>query len=385
MRQRTIRLTVACLVAVAAGGCGGSTVLDVAGVATDSSGGGGSGGTGGGVSGAGGAASARAADAKADGPIDNPDAPSSKCPAGVLGHCSGASYPTYPGFTLELVEEFDDPLDLAADPNWTYSDGHGDGAYTRYDKAAITFAGGNAVLTATAPDGGVPASPSYAEGTDKGGEWPVAAPAGTVLSGELRTKHNNWRYGRFEARFKAAKNNNVISAFLTFRSPKWQDWREIDIEVTPVNPVWNCGMNIIKAQGAYAYPTGNSAYTNAPVPSLTGSATIYDDFHTYALVNEETGSTWYVDGQQIRTNPGSMEKSMKVGLNLWVFNNGAWGGSSFPRNTYPMSMLIDWVRLYKKDTDATYPCSPLPACQLAEDRDYQKNNAEDGLPAAAPW
>jgi hypothetical protein len=50
-----------------------------------------------------------------------------------------------------------------------------------------------------------------------------------------------------------------------------------------------------------------------------------------------------------------------------------------------MSMLIDWVRLYKKDTDATYPCSPLPTCQPAEDRDYQKNNAEDGLTAAAPW
>jgi hypothetical protein len=27
----------------------------------------------------------------------------------------------------------------------------------------------------------------------------------------------------------------------------------------------------------------------------------------------------------------------------------------------------------------------LPDCQPAEDRDYQKNNAEDGPAAAAPW
>jgi hypothetical protein len=48
-------------------------------------------------------------------------------------------------------------------------------------------------------------------------------------------------------------------------------------------------------------------------------------------------------------------------------------------------MQIDWVRLYKYDADTTYPCSPLPSCQPAGDRPYQKNNAEDGLPATADW
>src|SRR5919109_788665 len=45
------------------------------------------------------------------------------CPAGVRGHCSSATYPTHPGFTLALVEDFDQPLDLDNDPIWTYSDG----------------------------------------------------------------------------------------------------------------------------------------------------------------------------------------------------------------------------------------------------------------------
>jgi beta-glucanase (GH16 family) len=122
------------------------------------------------------------------------------------------------------------------------------------------------------------------------------------------------------------------------------------------------------------------------VPSLTGGATIYDDYHTYVMVNEETKATWYVDGQLIRTATTLLpEKSMKIMFNLWVFPWSDWGGGLPDGNVYPMSMLIDWVRLYKKDTDTVYPCSPLPACQTADDKDYQKNNAEDGLPAAAPW
>src|SRR5262245_13033269 len=40
------------------------------------------------------------------------------CPPDVTGHCSSATYPTYPGFQLALVEDFDEPLDLDSDPIW---------------------------------------------------------------------------------------------------------------------------------------------------------------------------------------------------------------------------------------------------------------------------
>jgi beta-glucanase (GH16 family) len=397
------------LVAILVAGCGGSVLTsDGAGGAAGSGGSlptGGAAGSGGslptgGAAGSGGAlptgGAAGSGGANADATVTT-DAPTNdvqaepvvdaapRCP-GLVGHPNAdCQYPTYPGFTLRLVEEFDEPIDLSTDPHWTYSDGHSDGGYVRFAKSAITFEGGHAVITATKPPTTVPTSASYADGTDQPGQWPIQAPAGTVLSGELRTRFNNWRYGRFEARFKAAKNISVISAFFAFRSPKWQDWREIDIEVTPANPDKNCGMNLVYANNCYNYGCTESAYTNAALPSLADGGTIYDDFHTYSLVNEETGTSWYVDGEPIRTKPTSLEKSMKIMLNLWVFNACPWGGCAASPNTYPMSMLIDWVRLYQKDTDTTYPCSPLPDCQPAEDRDWQKNNAEDGLPDAAPW
>ena len=95
---------------------------------------------------------------------------------------------------------------------------------------------------------------------------------------------------------------------------------------------------------------------------------------------------WYVDGALVRTATTLLQDmSVKIMFNLWVFNTTAWGGGDPAQNTYPMSMYIDWVRLYASDADPVYPCSPLPQCQPAGDRDYQKNNAEDGLPTASPW
>jgi beta-glucanase (GH16 family) len=324
----------------------------------------------------------------ADAPDDAVDARPPECPSGVLGHCSSASYPEYPGFTLKLVEDFDEPLDLLTDPNWTYSDGMPDSAYTRFARQAISFAGGKALITATKPSGGVVGSgyPTYADGT-VGLDYPKSVDAATVQSGELRTKYNNWRYGRFEARVKAALNSNVVNAFFTFRSPRWQDWRSLTFELTPANSPSRVGTNIVYGNSCAGYIGCTlNAYTTSPVLSLAGGGTIYDAFHTYTIENMPAAVKWYVDDVLIRTETSNLpEKSMKIMLDLYVFGSALWGGGTPADNTYPMSMQIDWVRLYKADVDAAYPCSPLPVCQPAEDRDYQKNNAEDGLPAAAPW
>ena len=53
--------------------------------------------------------------------------------------------PKHDGFTLWLVEDFTQPLDLVHDPIWTYSDG---GFEThRFTRDAITFEPGKMVLT----------------------------------------------------------------------------------------------------------------------------------------------------------------------------------------------------------------------------------------------
>jgi beta-glucanase (GH16 family) len=372
----------------AGGGTGGaSSSTGGAGGGTGGAGGG-TGGAGGSTGGAGGASGAGAAGGT--GGADGATVCTATCPAGVFGHCTCAQYPQYAGFTLKLVEEFDVPLDLVNDPYWTYSDGFGYHDYTRYAKEAITFSNGKAVITATKPTGGVAGAgyPTYANGIAS--QYPaIRAVTSTVQSGELRSKYNNWRYGRFEARMKAPKNTNLIATFSTFRSPSWQEWRLLDVEVTPAGAATSVGTNLVNGNNKPTYDGTFSSYLAVPVPTLAGSATIYDDFHDYALENTPNKATWYVDGAVVRTETGSgiklPEKAMKIIFQLWVFPDDAWGGGNPINNTYPMSTEIDWVRLYKLDTDSTYPCSPLPACQPVEDKDYQKNNAEDGLPAAMPW
>jgi beta-glucanase (GH16 family) len=324
---------------------------------------------------------------------DSADAPGSKCPAGVAGHCNASTdYPFYPGFSLALVEEFDEPIDLLTDPVWTYSDGFGEGSYTRYTKDAIAFAGGKLIITATAPAGGVVNGgyPTYAEGTSTA--FPsVVTGTSTVQSGELRTKHNNYRYGRYEFRMKAPGVNptgNLINAFFTYRTPKWQQWREIDIEITPANNSNAAGTNIVWGNNPFSYGDTLNSYSPKPIIAADGG-TVFDDFHVYAFEILPTSVTWFADGTQIRQETGTgvklPEMSMKIMTNLWVFPNSTWGGGLPVANAYPMRSEIDWIRFYKADQEPVYPCSPTPSCLPADDKDYSKNNADDGLPSAAPW
>src|ERR1044071_9938382 len=85
------------------------------------------------------------------------------CLPGVLGHpdCTQPTPPAHAGFTLYLVEDFSAPIDLVNDPIWTYSDGEQPEGDQRFVKDAITFAGGNMVITATARN--IPGSVSCSE------------------------------------------------------------------------------------------------------------------------------------------------------------------------------------------------------------------------------
>jgi len=157
----------------------------------------------------------------------------------VVGHCDpGATYPKYSGYTLALVEDFPGPIDLDNDPVFTWSDGSPEAGQTRFRKEQITFANGQMLIkaesscpTPAAPC--IPSSISYAESAKGANSGTVAAM--NVWSGEMRTKYNNYRYGRYEAKYRApsanpghetdpANSGNFLSTFFIFRTPKWQVW-----------------------------------------------------------------------------------------------------------------------------------------------------------------
>jgi endo-1,3-1,4-beta-glycanase ExoK len=315
-------------------------------------------------SGTAGAAGEAGADATAlDGPLA----------VGVRGHPDPTQlYPTYDGFTLYLVEEFNQPLDLDQDPIWTWGDGMIGQACFVEDR--ITFADGKMQITVAAtdaPDGG-------------------AAPACPLQSGELRSKHNMFRYGRYEASIKAPNvDGNYILSLFTFRTAIDQEWREIDFELLGSLPT-SLSTNIIIADNpagwspfieepASAYPFGAS-----PAMALPDGYGPREDFHTYAFEALPDHITWFVDGVPVRTKQTGVgtnslnvpSRSMKVMFNHWVFQDTGFGGDP-SRNVYPFTGQYDWFRFYKWNQDDRYPCEPVPGCLDPMDADQFANNPKE--------
>ncbi|HVY27953.1 MAG TPA: family 16 glycosylhydrolase [Polyangiaceae bacterium] len=286
--------------------------------------------------------------------------------------------PQYDGFTLWLVEDFTQPLDLATDPIWTYSDG---GFEThRFTKDAITFEDGKMVLTLS--DTTVPASCAYAN-------------TGLVMerkrkAGELRTKHNWFRYGRYEARLKAPSvkpndpvtNGNYIASLFTYRQPACQEWREIDLEVTG-DTATRLSTNLITAEKDCNF----SADKEQPqVFELPGN--FRTDFQTIGF-EWLPGSIkfYYLDAQgkvvQLRELTGAKVPTLsaKILANLWMFNDTFdFGGPMGANNLLPFRAEYDFVRFYRWDQDLDYPCADMTAsCLKPEDVDLTRNNACDGI------
>lgn len=313
--------------------------------------------------------------------------------AGVIGHPDPTiTYPTHAGYSLYLAEEFNQPLDLDNDPNWAWSDGGLDEGSVRFVESQITFSGGNMLITAINRAGDNVTPISFAENRTN------FAPK-DQLSGELRTKYNNYRYGWYEARYKPPTDmtGNFISSLFVFRTPKLQDWREIDIELTPAGngspgPA-AVGTNVYFF-GTPAAPNGMGTFNQAhsdgnemvAIPGVTNNQAA---FHVYAFEWTPAAINWYVDGAMVRTKKRTAavpipEQSVKIFMNLWIFGtDNSFGGNTPENNAYPLTATYDYVRFYKLDDktmEPTYPCSPTPTCVLPADILESKNNPGDGVP-----
>jgi beta-glucanase (GH16 family) len=205
----------------------------------------------------------------------------------------------------------------------------------------------------------------------------VAKP--TLSSGEIRTKYNMFRYGRYEFRVKPPDRRRgtfLASAFI-FRSPKWQDWREVDIELEEIsgNVVQS---NIIYGDNQPKYDPSFADNEETPVAVDT-----QDGFHLFVIEWLPRQVSFYVDPERNpkpirRYKPGMKlsipDKPGKVMMNLWTWKQ-------VDKNSYPMVYQIDYVRFYKADLEpGDYPCASVPDCLDPSDRDYSKNNERDGIP-----
>jgi len=225
-----------------------------------------------------------------------------------------------------------------------------------------------------------PATASYAEALAPNKQANIGAMG--VWSGEFRTKYNNYRYGRYEAKFRAPIANNgmhlskdtsgdFLSTLFIFRNPKNQVWNEIDVELEP-NHFNELAGNVLSVPNRTAYP-GDVAGAFVTTTGLPANYTIYED-HIYAFTWEATKVEWFVDGMSVHSEMSNKvpQLSAKVMMNLWVFSGNAFGEGV--NNKFPFAATYDWFRFYKSDAETKYPCTPAPACLDAADKTVSAQN-----------
>jgi len=301
----------------------------------------------------------------------------------LLGHPSqNITYDIkkYPGFTLWLVEEFEEPIDLDLDPVWTWSDGGLTEGDVRFVKEAIQFEDGKMKIVVDYNKDKYPTeSCSHAEVGHINHK--------KLTSGEMRTKHNMFRYGRYESRLKAPSvkpgdthtDGNYISTMFVYRDGKFHHWREIDWEITGDN-AHSVTTNVLSAEytRSWSAKIADSRHYNLRENTRAG-------FHTYAIEWLPHSITWYVDGKQVRKKTGGhvpiSDKSAKIMMNLWIFGHGAYfGGRHVNNNHYPMQSEYEYFHFYRWDKDANYPCDDMTtSCLTDDDRFLSGNNPCDNV------
>jgi beta-glucanase (GH16 family) len=141
-------------------------------------------------------------------------------------------------------------------------------------------------------------------------------------------------YGRFEARLKLPYGQGI--------------WGELDI-------MENIGGEPSIVHGTIHGPGYSGAAGIGAPYTLTTGQRFADDFHTFAVEWEPDVIRWYVDGQLYQTRTPS---DLPAG-SAWVFDHpffiilnvavgGNWPGSPDATTVFPQTMLVDYVRVYRR-------------------------------------
>jgi beta-glucanase (GH16 family) len=163
-------------------------------------------------------------------------------------------------------------------------------------------------------------------------------------------------YGRFEARIKISRGRGLWPAFWLLGNDigtiGWPACGEIDI-------MENIGKEPSLVHGSLHGPgySGDRDYTSEY--KLPGGVHFADDFHVFAVEWEPKTVRFFVDRELYATfTPARLPAGMK-----WVFDHpffiilnvavgGDWPGPPDETTTFPRTMLVDYVRVYKARSDA---------------------------------
>jgi beta-glucanase (GH16 family) len=159
-------------------------------------------------------------------------------------------------------------------------------------------------------------------------------------------------YGRFEARIKIPRGQGLWPAFWLLGNDidriGWPDDGEIDI-------MENIGKEPSVVHGTIHGPGYSGAGGISASYSLPHSLRFADHFHVFAVEWEPEVIRFYTDGQLYSTRT---PKDLPAGKK-WVFDHpffiilnvavgGNWPGNPDTSTVFPQTMLVDYVRVYRR-------------------------------------
>jgi beta-glucanase (GH16 family) len=160
------------------------------------------------------------------------------------------------------------------------------------------------------------------------------------------------KYGRFEARIKIPYGQGIWPAFWMMGDDidkvGWPKCGEIDV-------MENIGKEPTLVHGTIHGP-GYSGDKGPTAPfALPDQSRFADDFHIYAVEWEPKAIRFYVDDHLYATRtPRDIPKNAK-----WIYQHpffillnvavgGSWPGNPSATSQFPQTMLVDYVRVYKR-------------------------------------
>jgi beta-glucanase (GH16 family) len=157
-------------------------------------------------------------------------------------------------------------------------------------------------------------------------------------------------YGRFEARIRIPRGQGLWPAFWMLGSDidavGWPRSGEIDI-------MENIGRESATVHGTLHGP-GYSGSNGISGFDMLLAGAYADDFHIFTVAWEATEIRWYVDGRLYHRVASSGLPSGAA----WVFDHpfflllnvavgGGWPGDPNGATTFPQTMVVDYVRVYR--------------------------------------
>jgi beta-glucanase (GH16 family) len=160
-------------------------------------------------------------------------------------------------------------------------------------------------------------------------------------------------YGRFEARIKLPAGQGLWPAFWmlgdSFGSAGWPKCGEIDI-------MENVGKEPGVNHGSLHAPSSTATTSDLTATiTLPAGQKLSDDFHVYAIEWDPEAIRFYLDANLYATfssaqwpRGGTWVFDHRFFLILNVAVGGDWPGSPDDTTEFPQTMLVDYVRVYKR-------------------------------------